>query len=46
VLVNEEPEILTKRLATELGKVKKAVDNNFARTFRKRNTLLEIIIPL
>uniref|UniRef100_U9SW26 Uncharacterized protein n=1 Tax=Rhizophagus irregularis (strain DAOM 181602 / DAOM 197198 / MUCL 43194) TaxID=747089 RepID=U9SW26_RHIID len=46
VLVNEEPGILTKRLATELGEVKKAVDNNFVRMFRKRNTLLETMTPL
>ncbi|CAB4378027.1 unnamed protein product [Rhizophagus irregularis] len=46
VLVNEEPGISTKRLATEPGEVKKAVDNDFARMFRKRNTLLETMTPL
>ncbi|PKY36218.1 hypothetical protein RhiirB3_458359, partial [Rhizophagus irregularis] len=46
VLVNEEPEILTKKLATKPDEVKKAVDNNFVRMFRKRNILLEIMTPL
>ncbi|PKB97776.1 hypothetical protein RhiirA5_384418 [Rhizophagus irregularis] len=46
VLVNKEPGILTKRLATEPDEVKKAVDNDFARMFRKRNTLLETMTPL
>ncbi|GET58077.1 hypothetical protein RIR_jg27107.t1 [Rhizophagus irregularis DAOM 181602=DAOM 197198] len=47
VLVNKKPGILTKRLATELGEVKKVVDNDFVRMFiRKRNTLLETMIPL
>ncbi|PKK50736.1 hypothetical protein RhiirC2_833986, partial [Rhizophagus irregularis] len=46
VLVNEELGITTKRLATEPGKVKNAVDNDFARMFRKRNTLLDTLTPL
>ncbi|PKY59055.1 hypothetical protein RhiirA4_481495 [Rhizophagus irregularis] len=35
----------TKRLATEYGEVKKVMDNDFARIFRKRNTLLETMTP-
>ncbi|RGB43473.1 hypothetical protein C1646_749700 [Rhizophagus diaphanus] len=46
VLVNEETEILTKRLATKLREVKKAVNNDFVNMFRKRNTLLNTIIPI
>ncbi|CAB5188318.1 unnamed protein product [Rhizophagus irregularis] len=46
VLVNEETGISTKRLATELREVKKAVDNDFANMFRKRNTLLDTMTPI
>ncbi|PKB94198.1 hypothetical protein RhiirA5_439331 [Rhizophagus irregularis] len=46
VLVNEESEGLTKRLATELEEVKEAVDNDFASMFRKRNTLQNSLTPL
>ncbi|PKY58000.1 hypothetical protein RhiirA4_479518 [Rhizophagus irregularis] len=46
VEITQEDQNNMARLATEPGEVKKAVDNNFARTFRKRNTLLETIIPL
>ncbi|CAB5205900.1 unnamed protein product [Rhizophagus irregularis] len=46
VLVNEESEGLTKRLATELEEVKGAVDNDFASMFRKRNTLQNSLTPL
>jgi hypothetical protein len=46
LLVNEETGILTKRLATELREVKKAVDNDFANMFRKRNTLLDTMTPI
>ncbi|GBC13545.2 RNA-directed DNA polymerase from mobile element jockey-like [Rhizophagus irregularis DAOM 181602=DAOM 197198] len=46
VLVNEETGISTKRLATEPREVKKAVDNDFANMFRKRNTLLDTMTPI
>ncbi|PKK57798.1 hypothetical protein RhiirC2_871741, partial [Rhizophagus irregularis] len=46
VLVNEESEGSTKRLATELGEVKEAVDNDFAIMFRKRNTFENSLTPL
>ncbi|PKC12454.1 hypothetical protein RhiirA5_396918 [Rhizophagus irregularis] len=46
VLVNEESEGSTKRLATEPGEVKEAVDNDFASMFRKRNTLENSLTPL
>ncbi|RGB33933.1 hypothetical protein C1646_761118 [Rhizophagus diaphanus] len=45
VLVDEEPGVSTKRLATNLGEVKKAVDNDFANMFRKRNTQLNALTP-
>ncbi|PKY31305.1 hypothetical protein RhiirB3_488751 [Rhizophagus irregularis] len=46
VLVNKESGITTKRLATEPSEVKNAVDNDFTKIFRKRNTLLDILILL
>ncbi|PKB92890.1 hypothetical protein RhiirA5_443045 [Rhizophagus irregularis] len=46
VLVNEKTGISTKRLATELREVKKAVDNDFMNMFRKRNILLDTITPI
>ncbi|EXX70240.1 hypothetical protein RirG_089220 [Rhizophagus irregularis DAOM 197198w] len=46
VLVNEESGITTKRLATEPSEVKNAVDNDFTKMFRKRNTLLDILTLL
>ncbi|PKK63441.1 hypothetical protein RhiirC2_716987 [Rhizophagus irregularis] len=46
VLVNEELGITTNRLATEPGEVKNAVDNDFVRMFRKKNILLDTLIPL
>uniref|UniRef100_U9SWC5 Uncharacterized protein n=1 Tax=Rhizophagus irregularis (strain DAOM 181602 / DAOM 197198 / MUCL 43194) TaxID=747089 RepID=U9SWC5_RHIID len=46
VLVNEKSEGSTKRLATEPGEVKEAVDNDFASMFRKRNTLQNSLTPL
>ncbi|PKB96090.1 hypothetical protein RhiirA5_435465 [Rhizophagus irregularis] len=45
VLVDEEPGVTTKRLATNPGEVKKAVDNDFANMFRKRNTQLNTLTP-
>ncbi|GBC53483.2 hypothetical protein GLOIN_2v1869978 [Rhizophagus irregularis DAOM 181602=DAOM 197198] len=46
VLVNEKSEGSTKRLATEPGEVKEAVDNKFVSMFRKRNTLQNSLMPL
>ncbi|CAB4403165.1 unnamed protein product [Rhizophagus irregularis] len=46
VIVNEEPGGSTKRLATEPGEVKEAVDNDFASMFRKRNTLQNTLTPI
>ncbi|CAB4386496.1 unnamed protein product [Rhizophagus irregularis] len=45
VLVNEKPGISIKRLATNPGEVMKAVDNDFANMFRKRNTQLNASTP-
>ncbi|PKB94727.1 hypothetical protein RhiirA5_438149 [Rhizophagus irregularis] len=46
VLVNEKSEGSIKRLATESGEVKEAVDNDFASMFRKKNTLQNSLTPL
>ncbi|PKY60262.1 hypothetical protein RhiirA4_430996 [Rhizophagus irregularis] len=45
VLVDEEPGVSTKRLATNPGEVMKAVDNDFMNMFRKRNTQLNASTP-
>ncbi|CAB5092773.1 hypothetical protein RhiirA5_435500 [Rhizophagus irregularis] len=45
VLVDEKPGVTTKRLVTNPEEVKKAVDNDFANMFRKRNTQLNTLIP-
>jgi hypothetical protein len=45
VLVDEEAGTLTKRLATDPEEVKKIVDEDFARMFRKRNTQLNALTP-
>ncbi|GBC30166.2 hypothetical protein RIR_jg23900.t1 [Rhizophagus irregularis DAOM 181602=DAOM 197198] len=45
VLVDEKPGVTTKRLVTNPEEVKKAVDNDFANMFKKRNTQLNTLIP-
>uniref|UniRef100_U9UV60 Uncharacterized protein n=1 Tax=Rhizophagus irregularis (strain DAOM 181602 / DAOM 197198 / MUCL 43194) TaxID=747089 RepID=U9UV60_RHIID len=46
VLVNKKLGSSTKRLVTDLGEIKKAVDNDFASIFRKRNTLQNSLTSL